>query len=146
MPSMKEHLASFHGKEAAHHAKKVAFHASAADHFKKVAAHIGKTEVSEATKDSKGILEALASMHEEQSQEHAGMAEFHTDCGEKCMKAADGDLDKLAPTSVSAVAPTRPTAVLRPGMQPIATNGADDFSKIFGLNPEDEHTEETSLR
>jgi len=122
---------------AAHHAAKTAFHATAAEHFKKLAGHLGKSETTEAGKDSKQILETLAGMHEEQSQEHAGMATFHHESMEACAKAADGDLNKLVPTSVSAVTPTRPgiTAVPRAGAQPIPEKipVPEEFEKLASV-------------
>ncbi|MCU1317253.1 MAG: hypothetical protein JWN63_2575 [Candidatus Acidoferrum typicum] len=131
--TMREHLSNFHKRQSAHHAGKAAFHATAAEHFKKLAGHIGKSETTEASEDSKGILAALAAMHEEQSQEHAGMGGFHAEQMEECSKAADGDLNKLVPTRISAVAPTPPgvRAVPRAG-QPAPENITvpEEFAKL----------------
>jgi len=138
-----------HKKMAAHHAAKTAFHATAAEHFKKLAGHLGKSETTEAGKDSKQILETLAGMHEEQSQEHAGMATFHHESMEACAKAADGDLNKLVPTSVSGVTPTLPNnirAVPRAGMREIPSTAVpDNISKILGTDEADWHVAERSL-
>ena len=69
---------------------------------------------------------------------------------ERCVKAAaDDDLNKLVPTQVSAVAPTRPTItpVPRFGQKPMETLNVDDeFVKAFGLDAESMHSEERSLR
>ena len=148
MSTMREHLHDLHRREAQYHTAKAGRHAAVGSHYQKLASALGKAEVSEAQKDTAAILEALAAVHQEESQEHAGMAKFHADCGEKCMKAADGDLNKLVPTSVSAVAPTRPgiTPVLRPGQRELPANMDPQISKILGTDPEDWHTEETSLR
>ncbi len=120
--SMKQHLADVHKKIAAHHANESLSHANRAQHFKKLAAHIGKSEVTEATKDSAAILAALAGEHEEMSQEHDNMAAYHADCQEKCRKATDTeDLTKLAPLppGMSALTPSKPgiIAVPRAGQQ-----------------------------
>jgi hypothetical protein len=151
MSSMKEHLAGFHGKEAEHHASKAAHHTALAGHFGHLAKCMAKTTTIEATKDSQGILEALAAEHTEQSQQHAGMAEYHEACAEECSKAMDSaDLNKLSPLpdGLSVVAPDRPNirAVPRAGQPEIRMAVAPEFSKMLGLSEEDMHQDEATLR
>jgi hypothetical protein len=152
MSSMREHLADVHKRTAAHHGTKAALHETAATHYKALAKHLSKTETTEAAKDSKGLLEALSAIHEQHSQEHANMAEFHSACAEKCDKAADAaDLNKIVPTQVSVVAPTRPTItpVLRPGQREISSADmskmSPEFQKLFSTTDEDLHSEERSV-
>jgi hypothetical protein len=148
MSTMKEHLAGMHKRMAAHHTVTAASHASRASHFNKLAAHLGKTEMTEAQKDSAAILEALAQLHEEQGQEHTAMASFHKDSAEKCSKAADGDLNKIVPDRVSAVTPDRPAIrpVLRHGQREIEMSVEPALEKVLGSNPADWDVEEPSLR
>jgi len=134
--TMKEHLAGLHKSEAAHHLTKAAHHAAVGEHYRKLADKLGKTEVSEATKDTGGILEALAGLHEKLSSEHTAMAAHHHEQMEECSKAADADLTKLVPTSVSAVAPNRPgiTAVPRAGMPvPEKVNVPEQFAHLASV-------------
>jgi hypothetical protein len=149
MASMKEHLTQFHESEAAHHDHKAAHHKAIAGHYHKLASSLGKAEVTEAQADSKATLEAMAGMHEVTSQNHADRAEYHRDCAEKCRKAMNAaDLNKLVPTSVSAIAPDRPNirAVLRPGQREFPANTAPELSKIIGVGDEFMHSEEQSVR
>lgn len=121
MSTMREHLAGLHKREAQHHVHKAAHHAAVGEHYQKLAGHIGKSETTEASKDSAGILAELASLHESLSAEHTSMSAHHHEMMEECSKAADGDLNKLVPTQVSAITPDRPgiRAVPRAGQQPI---------------------------
>jgi hypothetical protein len=150
--SIRQHLSALHDRMVEHHTKKAASHEARAGHFKKLAGHFKKTEVTEAEKDAQAILTALAGLHEEMSQEHASMAEFHADGQDKCSKAIDDvDLtkrDSLVPSSVSAVAPDRPNvrAVPRPGQRDIPAGVPMELSKIVGLDEADQHSEETSVQ
>ena len=142
MSTVRQHLQTLHTNLADHHQKKTEHHAKMASHFAKLAKHLGKTETTEAAKDSKGILEALASEHEEMSQHHAGQVEHHNAQVEACMKADAGDLNKLVPTSVSAVTPGV-RAVPRPGQQPVnkapeKPNVPLEFQKMFEVEDERE--------
>jgi len=149
MGSVKEHLVAVHKKFAADDTDAAAFHSSSAEHLHKLAGHYKKTEMTEAEKDAHGAIEALAAQHEERSAQKSGMSAYHTDCAEKCSKADDGDLSKLIPTSVSAVAPNRPgiTAVPRAGSPPLPVRDPNDpFVKIIGIDEESQHAPEPSLR
>jgi hypothetical protein len=150
MSTMREHLGNFHKAEASHHAHKATHHKTIASHCQKLASSLGKTEVTEAQKDSAGALEAMATMHEVTSQKHAAHAEFHRNCAEKCDKAVDAaDLNKLVPMEISVVAPTRPTiaAVLRPGMREMPTTSVPtELAKILGDGDEFQNYEEPSLQ
>jgi hypothetical protein len=146
--SVREHLTALHDRMTEHHVKKAASHAARATHFKKLAGQIQKTETTEATRDSQALLEALAALHEEMSQEHTDMATFHQDSKEACEKATIDQLDKLVPTNISVVAPQKPTItpVPRAGSKPFPSAVPTEMTKILGLNQEDLHTEETSLQ
>jgi len=138
-----------HKRHQQHHELKATVHKSIATHFTKLAGHFKKTEVSEAEKDAHAILEALSSEHDTLWQEHSDLAHYHEQQMEACSKAADGDLNKIQPTSVSAVAPDRPNirAVPRHGQQPLpaSTPETDEMAKMMGFG-EHMHTEESSLR
>jgi hypothetical protein len=149
MASMREHLTNFHTKESEHHTAKAAHHATAAELHGRLARCMGKA-TTDGAKDAQGILEALAAMHTEQSNEHTGMADWNAECADKCSKATDAaDLEKLVPTRVSSIAPTQPTnlrAVPRFGSKELPTIAvAPELSKILGVNEEDLHSDERSL-
>jgi hypothetical protein len=82
---------------------------------------MGKTEVTEAQKDSKALLETMAGMHSEMGQEHSDMAAYHGDAFEACEKGTDAvDLNKVVPlpAGFSVVAPTPPIrTVFRTGQK-----------------------------
>jgi hypothetical protein len=140
MASMKEHLAEFHSKESKLHAAKAEHHAALAGHFGQLAKCMAKSTFTEATKDSEGILEALAAEHAEQSQQHTEMSAYHAECADKCSKAMDSDLSKLTPTSISGIAPERPglRAIPRIGQREIPTRLPVDtqFEKLFAIDDE----------
>ena len=147
MSTVRQHLQTLHTNLADHHQKKTEHHAKMASHFAKLAKHLGKTETTEAAKDSKGILEALASEHEEMSQHHAGQVEFHHAQIEGCMKGMDSDLEKRANqlqplNGISGVTPGV-RAVPRPGQQPVnkapeKPNVPLEFQKLFTVEEEEE--------
>jgi hypothetical protein len=149
MALMREHLQNFHTKEAEHHTAKAAHHATAAELHGRLAKCMGKA-TTDGAKDAQGIIEALAAMHTEQSNEHAGMADYNSEAADKCSKAVDNaDLEKLVPTRVSSIAPTQPTnlrAIPRFGAKEMpAAAISPELSKILGTGEEDLHSEERSL-
>ena len=124
MASVRQHFSEVHGRLATFHAASVTSHQKRALQFNKLAGHYAKTETTEAEKDTKAILEALADLHQEMSVEHGKMADFHKSAAESCAKVADGELEKLVPMRVSAVAPDVPAgvrAVIRTGSRTMPT-------------------------
>lgn len=133
MATMKEHLSEMHDRMAQHHK-------SMAGHFETLSKCMAKASNGEA-RDGKGTLDALTA-------EHQSMAAFHSDCASTCAKANDGDLNKLVPNFVSGIAPERPgvRAVPRTGA-PVAQATFDpSLTKIFGLDLDDQDSEEKSLQ
>jgi hypothetical protein len=137
MATARQHIASDHQKEQAHW---TAFAKGLGDlgaHIRTMYKETGMTGESKAG-DACDKLKALAQSH----------ADYHGAATEECMKAADADVRKIMPTEVSAVAPTNPgvTSVPRKEQRPISAKVESEFSKLLGLNPEDMHVEERSLR
>jgi len=93
-----------------------------ASHFAKLAKHLEKPKRPK-RQDSKGILEALASEHEEMSQHHAGQVEFHHAQVDGCMKGMGQRPGERAPTNSAAQwhqrRHARRRAVPRAGQQPV---------------------------
>jgi hypothetical protein len=143
--TMKEHLVGLHKRLSQHHLAKAGHHTKLGAHYSKLSEHLSKTETTEAQADSKSLLEEIGNMHHEVAAEHNDLAQHHLECC-KLLKTAADDLNKLQPTQVSVVAPTRPTAVLRPGMRELQPGVSVEFSKIVGLDEADQHSEETSLQ
>ena len=146
MSTMREHIHDLHKREAQHHAAKATHHSAVAGHYQTLASHLGKTAVTENQKDSSGVLEALAGLHEKLAGEHTDMAAHHHEQAEACAKGADtGDLTKLVPSSVSAVAPPRSVTMVPraggPGV-PQVREVDSRFSKLTIV----EEGEEPSLR
>ena len=136
--TLKEHLAGFHQKAQEHHTALAEHHLGLAGHFKKLAAHLGKAEFG---KDVTETLEAISAGHEQAHVAHADFANFHGEKCEECEKAISvDDLNKLAPTSVSAVVPThKNTLVPRAGQRdPGAGTVPAQFEKLLALPSEDE--------
>jgi hypothetical protein len=126
MTTMKEHLAGMHARHQEHHELKAKIHKKMAGHFETLGKHFQKTTATEAERDAAATLAALSSEHESLWQEHSDLAAYHQEQLKACEKAADSDLNKLVPTSVSAVAPNRPglTMVPRAGEQPVPARPA----------------------
>jgi hypothetical protein len=126
MATVREHLKKAHEAMAEHHRIMAKCHGEA----------MGKAD------------DPHHGFHKSAKNEHEAAAQVHDDLCNECAKAADGDLNKLVPHQVSAVAPDRPsiTPVLRNGMRPLPAAAQPDLSKLLGLDPEDLHVEEKSLQ
>jgi hypothetical protein len=140
MSKVSEHLHSMH--KFAHEDRKQAI----ADHQ----AAIDKAE------------DGMEDFHKASIERHKKAMAYHADGMAECSKAiqADGleklNLDRLVPSNISTLAPPRPEiraeirAIPRFG-SPAVPSGADardvseEFSKIFGLDAESQHSEERSL-
>jgi len=135
MASMREHLASMHKKMAEHHTASANFHATAASHFQKLAGHFKKADV-DAENSAKTDLETLSHLHAQQGAQHSAMSEFHSDCGDKCMKGATDELSKLVPTNIRGTIPSHPehTLVPRHGQRTTSSLPVDSqFQKLFSV-------------
>ena len=137
MATARQHLASDHQKEQTHWTAFAKGLGELGTHIRAMHKEAGMTGESKAG-DACDKLRALAQSH----------ADYHGAAAEECMKAVDADMNKLVPTQVSAVAPTNPgvTSVPRKEQRPISAKVEREFSKLLGLNPEDMHVEERSLR
>jgi hypothetical protein len=128
MATMKAHLSDVHNRLAKHHA-------AVAGHYQDLAACIAKASNDEATKDSKCALEGLA-------REHEDMAQFHADCSERCAKAADADMNKMLPTSISAVVPDHPSVRAIPRFGQKSVPGSPNVDPLFARLVEHPDTEQ----
>jgi hypothetical protein len=126
--TVREHLARLHKSAAAHHRTMAEIHGNV----------VAKAEGME--DNQKTFHECSKAAHDAAAGQHDGMAE-------ECSKAAEGDLNKLIPTGVSAIAPDRPkiTPVPRLGQPaiPAAANVDPVFAKLFEVD--DENMERTHL-
>jgi hypothetical protein len=137
MATMKEHM-------AAHHATAAKFHsAAAAEHSGLAALHHGLAKLDGAAHD--GAVgehhKTMAAHHEKLSSLHKGYADHHADQAEKCAKAVDDQMNKLAPTGVIGVTPNNPNirAVPRAGQrEPAKANVPVEFQKLFTVEDEEE--------
>jgi hypothetical protein len=119
MASVREHLKKAHEAIASHHRTMSQAHSAAME------------------KETMGTHHH--SFHKAAAAAHTAAAEAHDEMCNECAKAADGDLNKLVPTSVSAVVPTRITAVPRTGQPVPATVKVDpEFQKMFQVEDERE--------
>jgi hypothetical protein len=77
---------------------------------------------------------------------HTKALAHHSAGMEECSKATEGDLNKLVPTRVVGVVPSRPTAVPRHGQPEVKNVPSPEFAKLLGTDPSSWHEEETSLQ
>jgi hypothetical protein len=124
MATARQHIASDHQKEYGHWSAFAKGLGELGTHIRAMHKEAGMTGESKAG-DACDKLKDLAQSH----------ANYHGAAAEDCMKAADADMNKLVPTQVSAAAPTPPGVKVE-----------NEFSKLLGLNPQDMHVEERSLR
>jgi hypothetical protein len=149
--TVKEHLASFH-KAAAEH------HESMAEHHDTLSGHIAKAAGTATGGDVSSCLKGMA-------DEHRHMADFHSKCMQECEKVFEADelektnaiadlfekalaksaSDRVVITPVSGVAP--PRVIPRNG-QPQSPQTAQNpvIAKVFGMRPEDLHSDEGMAR
>jgi hypothetical protein len=131
-------------------------HKAIAGHFREKAEHHGEMEKS--AHEHAGLHDAMAKatgvqthrdfasrhradalIHKNMNKHYLQKAAYHDDQAAECAKAVDtSDLNKLVPTNVSGVVPTRITAVPRPG-QPVPTvNVAPEFEHLFKVDDAEE--------
>jgi hypothetical protein len=122
MATARQHIANDHQKEHAHWTAFAKGLGELGTHIRAMHKEAGMTGESKPG-DACDKLKALAQSH----------ADYHGGAAEECMKAADAD--RTMPTQVTAVTPTHPGVKVE-----------SEFSKLLGLNPEDMHVEEKSLR
>jgi hypothetical protein len=98
---------------------------------------------------AEGMDDSQKNFHECAKAAHDAAAGQHDGMAEECSKAMDAvDLNKLVPTGVSVVAPTRPAiaAVPRFGSKGMPVSVVSpELSKILGTSEEDLHSDERSL-
>jgi hypothetical protein len=112
MATVRKHLAAFHERAAADHT-------TMAKCFSKLAGYskAAKSEMKDG-EPMMGLGECLTTI----ANTHEAAAAFHKEAMSECMKAAEADMNKLVPSSVSMIAPETNSgvrAVLRAGQQPI---------------------------
>jgi hypothetical protein len=118
MATVREHLKKAHEAIAEHHRS------------------MSKAHNAAMAKESMGTHQH--DFHKTAAAHHDAAAAAHETMLDECQKAADADLTKLVPTSVSAVVPNRVVAVPRPGQQPVAkANVPTEFSHLFQVEDEE---------
>jgi hypothetical protein len=145
MATMREHLAGLHKNFAEHFRKKASHHEEMhKSHTAHAALHdtLYKSTAMQVHKDFAAQHRADAKTHEGMAEHYSAQGDHHADQAEKCMKAADGDLNKLVPTGVSGVTPTRVVAVPRAGQRPLPTSADKpdvpiEFQKLFTVEDEE---------
>jgi hypothetical protein len=93
----------------------------------------------------------MTNFHKSAIAAHNQAADTHDAMCEECAKAisaAELQKSELEPTRISAVTPDAPSVrpVIRTGQREFAASVSPDFSKIIGVNPEDQDAPERSLR
>jgi hypothetical protein len=145
-----EHMAGLHRRHSNHFTETAQSHKTMAGHHEALAAHFKKTVDDEGTAAHKAHA-ALAEAHHDRAEKDSVLAAWHHNSMEECEKAVKAELAKgnaVAPTEISVVAPDRPNirAVPRAGQPEIRLAVTPELSKLLGLNEEDMHQEEATLR
>lgn len=139
MASARQHLANFHKGANEHHGLAASEHAGLQRKHAKIAAiHLSLHKADGLSDGEDGPHARLAAEHDGAAEHHAQLAKSHTaqmnyhaTAAEECAKAMDGDLNKLVPTAVSAIAPESPRLVKRPGQpEPAALPVPLEFEKL----------------
>ena len=119
MATARQHIASDHQKEQAHWSAFAKGLGELGTHIRAMHKESRMTGESKAG-DACDKLKALAQSH----------ADYHGAAAEECMKAADAVMNKIMPA----------------GQGPISANVEDEFIKLLGLDEQNMHSEERSLR
>jgi hypothetical protein len=120
----------FHKTYHGHHAEKTQIHADHAEAHKAMMATLEKGSAEHDYHKTKHEL------HKATSESHATLRDYHKGCMEK---AAADEMNKVQPTGISAVTPTRVTAVPRNGQPvPAKVNVDPEFQKMFQAEDERE--------
>lgn len=139
--SVRQHLANFHREAEQHHLTMSKHHDALATAMHGLAKSFSKAAKDDENEHSKKFS-ALARAHEGAVAEHQRLAEFHGEQKEACAKAAEGDLAKLVPSSVSRITPDNPQfrVVPRAGQRPIADAATVplEFQRLFKVDEDDE--------
>jgi hypothetical protein len=123
----------FHKMYHGHHAEKTRIHADHAEVHRDRMATLEKGSSEHVYHERKNAL------HKATSESHATLAEYHKGCMEK---AVGDEMNKVQPTQIFGVTPTRVTAVPRHG-QPAPGSAAKpdvpiEFQKLFQAEDERE--------
>jgi hypothetical protein len=144
MATMREHLAGLHKNFAEHFREKSSHHqAVAKSHEEHASLHdeLHKSTGVKTHKDFATRHRADAAVHKSMAGHYSEQADHHAGKAEDCAKAADDQMNKLAPTAVSGVTRDNPNirAVPRPGQrEPAKANVPVEFQKLFTVEDEEE--------